>query len=237
MGAHEGMTLAKYSILSRVTTWQVKCSYVHFNASVKAGTWGLVRIGADKRTTSVSPSAAWYWLRWNSGPTTCCVRVRVCRGGYGRVLLRFVPNRCGLFHTIYLTAGEVVLTTYMGVALFLERPALPSAPRPQTIPSSCTTLQLRKGNRICTVEIYRQTQLCQEQVVSIARIRVLYNSHWLTHPTTTAAVEESLLQVPLCFYTSTSVSCDVFLLRLQKLFIRSSDWRRAHREAQALYQN
>ena len=62
---------------------------------LKGDTWGLVRIGADKRTTSDSPSVAWYWLRWNSGPTTCwvcaccacacvcvcvcvCVRVYVC---------------------------------------------------------------------------------------------------------------------------------------------------------------
>ena len=45
-----------------------------------------------------------------------------------------------------LTAGEVVLTTYMGVVLFLERPALLSAPRPRASPSYCTALQLRKGN-------------------------------------------------------------------------------------------
>ena len=45
-----------------------------------------------------------------------------------------------------LTAGEVVLTTYMVVVLFLERPAFQSGPRPRTSPSSCTALQLRKGN-------------------------------------------------------------------------------------------
>ena len=75
---------------------------------VKGDTWGLVRIGADKRTTSDSPSVASYWLRWNSGPTTCCVCacVCLCRGGRWdcyflgvRGLVPFLSNRCGLFHT------------------------------------------------------------------------------------------------------------------------------------------
>ena len=43
---------------SAVTTWQVFCSYVHFNASTERRYWGVVRTEADKRTTSVSPSVA-----------------------------------------------------------------------------------------------------------------------------------------------------------------------------------
>ena len=124
------ITLAKFSVFSRVTNWQVFCSYVHFNASHQS----LVRIGADKRTTSVSPSVAWHWMRWNSRPTTCvCVCLHVCVDKQ----MWTVPHN--------LTTGEVVFTTYMLVVLFLERPALPSAPRPQTN-SSCTALQLRKGS-------------------------------------------------------------------------------------------
>ena len=59
------------------------------------------------------------------------------------------------------TLEEVVLTTYMIVVLFLERPALLSAPRPQTSPSSCTTLQLLNWN------LYREEK---------ARMQVAHNA-------------------------------------------------------------
>ena len=57
-----------------------------------------------------------------------------------RVLVPFFSNRCGLAILHNFTAGnrELVLTTYMAVALFLERPALLSATQPQTRPSYCT---------------------------------------------------------------------------------------------------
>ena len=200
---------------------------------VKGGTWGLVRILADKRTTSVSPSVVWYWLRWNSGPTTCCVRACVCGGGCTYGCFSFRARQMSTVPYI-LTSGEVVLTTYMVLVLILERPALLSAPRPQTSPSSCTVLQLRKGN------LYSGEQAVSTLPRTGCRIRVFYNIHWLTnspnHNCSSGRIARASTSMLLY---STSVSCDVLriLLRLQKLFIRSSDWRRADQEARALYQN
>ena len=62
--------------------------------------------------------------------------MRVCVGGGGGGVRKGAYSfRAKQMWTVphNLTAGEVVLTTYMGVVvvLFLERPALLSAPRPQ----------------------------------------------------------------------------------------------------------
>ena len=78
-----------------------------------------------------------------------------------------------------LTAGEMVLTTYKVVVLFRDRPAFQSGPRPQESPSSCTALQLRKRN------LYSGKKDTQVALYTIP-LR-------LTHPTATAAVNNSML--------------------------------------------
>ena len=105
------------------------------------------------------------------------------------------------------TYGAVVLRTYRVIALCSERLALLATARPRRNFSSCTAVQLReenlqqrkcmKGGRIQ----WRHAPLHQEQV---ARNRPQCNFllHRLTHPTTTAAVEEAPMQVPLRFYSS-----------------------------------
>ena len=84
----------------------------------------------------------------------CVVCVCVCRGGM-RLLFLGCKGACSfLVKQMWtvphkLTPGEVVLTTYMLVVLFLERSVLLSVPRPRTSPSSCTVLA-SYGRGICT---------------------------------------------------------------------------------------
>ncbi len=93
-----------------------------------------------------------------------------------------------------LTAGEVVLTTYMGVVLFLERPALPSAPRPQTSPSSCAALQLRKGNLYSGEQARRShTMLTRSTLPGLDSCALQFTFDYnITRPTTSAAVNQSI---------------------------------------------
>ena len=89
-----------------------------------------------------------------------------------------------------VTVGEVVLTTYMGVVLFLERPALLSAPRPQTSPSSCTALQLQKQRKGMKVAYDTDScQLCKEQIGLVCTT----THQRLSHPTATAVVNNGML--------------------------------------------
>ena len=109
-----------------------------------------------------------------------CVRVCVCGAGMRMLFLgckgvcSFLVKQMWTSYYAQFTAGnwERVLTTYMVVVLFLERPALLSAPRPQTSPSSCAALQLRKGN----LNSREQAQVTYDAKSRQYRICVLCNS-------------------------------------------------------------
>ena len=148
------MAHTKFSILPRVITWQVFCSYVQFNVSSKSRGLGSSQDRSWQTNHFCFPFSGlilaevkgWanymlYVCVWREGGMRLLL-------GCGRVPFPFLSNRCGLATTCNFPAGnwERVPTTYMVVVLFLERPALLSAPRPQTRPSSCTAPQLRKGN-------------------------------------------------------------------------------------------
>ena len=139
----------------------------------------------------------------------------MCRGE--RLLFLGCKSACFLQMWITLhnfTSGEVVLTTYMIVVLFLERPALLSAPRPQTSLSSCTALQLLNGNLYKEENAYSHCMLAYNaDSVNSAKSRLylgfvcsaIYLQ--LSHPT--AAVEQLPTQVILCFYKKPLASASI----------------------------
>jgi len=126
-----------------------------------------------------------------------CVRACVCKGGMRllflgvRYLAPFVPNRCGLFHTISLREKwSSQLTWELCCSLRDQRchqhHDYKQAPHLAPHYSYSTVRKGRKGTKVA---YNADCQLCKEQIGLVCTTIHLS----LTHPTTTAEVQNGML--------------------------------------------